>query len=250
MDRQLLLDYAIYCHGEVSRIYGMIRNNISVPYSHYEGNYITILDDSYPACLKELKMPPVVLFYKGDISLLKGDMLAVVGSRKASSYGLNITAEICSILREKATLVSGLAMGIDGAVHRSCIPFYKTIGVSGCGIDRIYPSVNRQLYQEMALTQLIISEYPAQEKPLRYHFPIRNRIIAALGKALIVTEANMKSGTFLTVNEALDLNREIYAVPHRMDMEKISGTNYLIQQGAEVLNDEEDVRKILKLFDK
>ena len=250
MNRELLLDYAIYCHGEVSKMYSMINNNIAVPSGNYEGRYITILDEEYPECLKELKMPPYVLFYKGDISLLKGDMLSVVGSRKASSYGIHVTAQICNILREKATLVSGLAMGIDAAVHRSCIPFYKTIGVSGCGIESIYPSVNRQLYQEMALTQLIISEYPDHEKPLRYHFPIRNRIIAALGKALIVTEANMKSGTFLTVNEALDLDREIYAVPHRMDIEKISGTNYLIQQGAEILNEEEDIRKILKLFDK
>ena len=249
MTRNELLDYALFCDGNIQKMLQMMKKNEKAPSSEYDGDYITILDEAYPQELLELSVPPLVLFYKGDISLLKGDKISVVGSRIPSRYGCNVTKEICSILSQKATLISGMAKGIDALVHSSCIPFAKTIGVLGCGIDVIYPKENRSLFREMALTQLIISEYPANVKPEKYHFPVRNRIIAALGNSLVVTEAGMKSGTFLTVNEALGLNKDIYVVPYPL-LGEMSGCNYLIQQGANILADFSDVKKILNFIDK
>lgn len=193
---------------------------------------ITIVDDDYPRVLRQLRCPPYVLFYKGNKEILHNRLTAVVGSRASSPYGEEVTREIVSCLNRKYTTVSGLARGIDALVHRQSL---HTIGVSGCGLDICYPKENERLYHYMAERQLIISEYPPGVRPLKEHFPFRNRIIAALGEQLIVTQAAIKSGTMLTVNEALELGRDVYTVPYRLSDPDGAGCNYLIQQGANVI---------------
>jgi len=249
MTREELITLAVKYDGNYRRMYQAIQMKEIVEVIPYEGNALTILDKEYPKEFLELKEPPLVLFYIGDLSLLKTNKISVVGSRFPSAYGKVTTRRICEMLSNGVTLVSGMAKGIDAVVHKSCLPFGRTIGVLGCGIDYIYPRENDYLYSEMKLTQLLISEFPGKTPPYKYHFPFRNRLIAALGKVLIVTEANMKSGTFLTVNEALNLNRDVYAIPYPLS-EDVSGCNYLIQQGANLICEYDEIVKLKNVFDK
>jgi len=193
---------------------------------------ITILDEDYPKQLLQLKYPPYVLFYEGKRELLKRRMCAVVGSREPSDYGTKATEMVVNSLRDNYVIVSGMARGIDSIAHRRAL---DTIGVLGNGLDVCYPSCNRALYDYMKKEQLLITEYPKGVLPERYHFPFRNRIIAALGEKVAVTQAGLKSGSMLTVNEALNLSREIYAVPYRLTDKEGCGCNRLIGQGANVV---------------
>ena len=136
-----------------------------------------------------------------------------------------------------------MAKGIDAVAHYQAIKNGRSIGILGCGIDRVYPKENLMLFQLMKDHQLLLSEYPGLVAPHRHHFPFRNRLIAALGSCLIVTEAQIKSGTLLTVNEALELNREVYVVPYNLGNEE-SGCNYLIKQGANIITEVNDLLKI------
>ena len=202
---------------------------------------ITIFDQCYPKQLLQLQYPPLVLFYKGNIELLKEDKMAVVGSRKAFRYGIEMTKDIVNKIKDDYVIVSGMAKGIDGVAHKCAS---KTIGVLGNGLDVIYPKENYDLYQYMGKNQLLISEYPYGVQPERYHFPFRNRIIAGLAKGVIVTQASTKSGTMLTVNEALALNRDVYAVSYPYNIAD-NGCNLLIEQGA-ILLDIDNIRYMLK----
>jgi len=204
---------------------------------------ITILDQDYPKELLQLKKPPFVLFYEGNINLLKGRKVAIIGSRKASRYGVYVTKEIVKKLNDRYIIVSGLAKGIDANAHMAA---HKTIAVLGNGLDVFYPYENEFLYKALKQSQLVISEYPLGVKPEKYHFPFRNRIIAALSEKIIVTEASAHSGTMLTVNEGLALNKEIYAVPYPFTTEEKVGCNILIEAGASIITSE----NINCIFDK
>ncbi len=193
---------------------------------------ITVFDEDYPPELLELKYPPYVLFYRGDPQLLKGRKVAVVGSRDCSEYGELCTRSIVRALRNDFTVVSGMARGIDSVAHKNAL---RTIGVLGNGVDVVYPEGNRKLYERMAEEQLLISEYPASMACRRENFPFRNRIIAALSEAVIVPEARIRSGSMITVRHALDLGRDIYAVPHRLTDVNGSGCNRLLQLGASMI---------------
>ena len=230
--RENLIRLAIENEGDYFRIRRALERKEEADQSIPVQQALTILDGEYPKKLLELRYPPYVLFYEGDLDLLKGKMVSIVGSRESCSYGEWITREIVKNLRYDYAIVSGMAKGIDSVAHSSA---RNTIGILGNGLDVIYPRVNEQLYGYMKKYQLLLSEYPAGVKPLREHFPFRNRIIAALGEAVIVTQAKEKSGTMLTVNEALAINKEVYAVPYNIDDESGSGCNQLIQQGANVI---------------
>lgn len=195
---------------------------------------ITILDADYPSLFRELANPPLVLFYKGNRALLKEKTVAVIGSRNASAYALRMTGALCKELKKKYTIVSGLAKGIDAAAHRSALDA-KTIAVLGNGIDYIYPLLNKELTLEIAEKQLLLSEYPGKVLPLAAHFPFRNRLIAALGTKVFVMQSSSHSGTLTTVNEALNLNRDIYALPFAIDDPCGYGTNMLIAEGANLI---------------
>lgn len=205
--------------------------------------YTTILSSDYPELLKTLYKPPFALFYLGDLSLAKdcGKNVSVVGSRDCSQYGINMTRSIVSEIANQYNIVSGLAAGIDTVAHQTAIDVGgKTIAVLGGGIEYCYPSSNRMLYEEIKRFHLVISEYPGNHVPDFYKFPRRNRIIAALSRGTIVTEAYDKSGSLYTVGFALDTNRLVLCVPYPADAHSecnrlIAGGAYLIENGKDAL---------------
>lgn len=241
--REQILYYACKYHGDWNKIAQAIAHHEDWEVIVYQGHYICIVDDDYPKCLKQLNYAPWILFYEGNLAYLKDAMVSIIGSRIMSSYGEKMTTLIVNQLKNKYVIISGLAKGIDACAHQNALD-YKTIAVIGNGIDYAYPKDNYLLYEEIIANHLILSEYPNGTKPLAYHFPWRNRIIAALGSSLIVVEAKLKSGTMLTVNEAITLNKPIYAVPHHYDEIIGKGCNLLISQGANIIIDELDLENI------
>ena len=227
MDRNKLISYSYYYLGEYEAIVKAIQNNIDVPLVNIE-NAITVFDSNYPKSFFNLKYPPFVIYYKGDIKLLNEDAIAIVGSRLPCIYALEATR--CLTIKNKdKVIVSGLAKGIDACAHNNAI---KTIGVLGCGIDYIYPRCNYDLIKKIEKQGLIISEYPSYSKPLGYHFPFRNRLIACLSQKVYVMQSNLKSGTMTTVNEALELGKEVKVLPYDIFDENGINNNRLINEGA------------------
>ncbi len=239
MEREKLIALAIKYKGNYRMLYEALRKGEDAPMPK-DVAAITIFDKDYPKRLRELALPPLVLFYRGDRRLIKEEMVAVIGSRKMEDYASRATKDLVSSLKKRYTVISGLALGVDGMAHH-CALTHKTIGVIGCGIDRIYPAANKELYEAMSKRHLIISEYPGDIAPRAEHFPFRNRIIAALATKVFVMQASLRSGTFITVNEAIELDREIYALPYDIYDEAGKGTNLLIEEGARmILPDEFD----------
>lgn len=197
-------------------------------------NYVTYSSSLYPEKLKYITNPPYVIFYKGDISLLDYNMVAIVGSRKNTSYGEQVTKFITSELYNISYgVISGVAAGIDSIAHREILSMGgKTIGVLGCGIDIIYPRFNRYLYDKISEKGLLISEFLPGTKPMAYNFPRRNRIISALSNGVIVIEASSKSGSLITVDYALNQSKDVMVVPGPIFNESSKGCNLLIHQGA------------------
>ena len=229
MKKNQLLYYSIKYQGNYFKIKNALLNNEPYHVIRSKNNYFTILDKEYPLSLKRLKQPPYILYYLGDISLLKNSLISIVGSRNATNYGKKMTSLIVEDLNKDYTIVSGMALGIDKIAHQSAL---NTIAVLGSGINYVYPYSNLDLYNDLIKNHLVISEYPNFTKPKPYYFIARNRIVAALGEALIVTQATRISGTFSTVDYALDLGKNIYTIPYQMDDLSGSGCNYLLQEGA------------------
>jgi DNA processing protein len=203
-------------------------------YKWHQIKWITILDKNYPEYLKQIYNPPAILFYKGNLQLLRKNLLAVVGSRKNTSYGPLILDKLLpELISNEIVTVSGLAKGIDSIVHQKTIMLGgKTIAVIGTGLDYSYPYENRKLQKEMGTHHLVISEYPLGVKAQPYHFPMRNRIIAGLSLGTLVVEAKDHSGSLITANLALQEGREVFAVPGAITNPYSEGTNQLIMQGA------------------
>ena len=222
-----------------------IKNNEKISKVESIFGVITILDKEYPATLKQLRYPPFVLFYKGNPELLSQSAVSVIGSRQPESYGIEMTRKIVGNCNRKYVIVSGLAKGIDAIAHQEALNTQRyTIGVIGCGIDRIYPMENEELYHQMSKYGCIISEYPGYTPPRRHHFPFRNRLIAALSEKCIVTAATLKNGTMLTVNEALTLGKEVICIPYPIGSANGEGCNLLISQGASILTNAADFAMI------
>ena len=195
-------------------------------------NFITIKDDVYPECLKEISNPPLKLYYKGNLDLLKEErLIAVVGTRNPSSYGkLCCEYMVKKMSRANITIVSGFAKGIDSIAHRaSLLTGGKTIAVIASGLDIVYPASNLSLYREIEEKGLILSEYEAGVKPFKSNFPQRNRIIAGLSKGTIVVESKDRGGSLITADLALEFNRDVYAVPGDVFSEYSKGCNNLIR---------------------
>ncbi|WP_304652083.1 DNA-processing protein DprA [uncultured Ligilactobacillus sp.] len=215
-----------------------IQQNLKV--SHF----LTILDKRYPLQLQEIYSPPVVLFYQGDIELLDSKKrLGVVGARQCSSYALQaLTQLLPNVIQQKLILVSGLAKGVDGLSHQLALKHHgKTIAVIGNGLDVSYPSCNRTLQTQIAHTGLLLSEYPLGSRPLKYHFPLRNRIIAGLCQTVLVVEARHHSGSLITANLALQENRNVLALPGRINDIYSTGCNELIAAGAKPVLNSNDI---------
>lgn len=222
-------------HGDWRRIAKAIKDNEDVAEHDIKENYLTIFDEKYPQAFRNLRYPPWVIFYQGDLSLLQKPLMSIVGSRVIDAYAYEMTVWCASALAQQSCLVSGLACGVDALVHEIGLKFNKTIGIIGSGMDHCYPAENAFLYARMKKEGLIISEYPHEVKVAKHHFPWRNRLIAALGKSLYVTAAKIKSGTMHTVNEALELGKDVYCVPYPLNDELGQGCNLLIQQGANII---------------
>ena len=197
----------------------------------------------YPTRLRALSDPPPLLFLQGQARLLALPAVAVVGSRRATEGGRR-TAEILGarLAQGGVTVVSGMALGIDGAAHRGALSVGgNTVAVLGCGLGVVHPPSHRSLLNRIAARGLVVSEFLPGEPALPFHFPRRNRIIAALAEAVIVVEAGERSGALITVEHALDLGRDILAVPGSVENPQCRGSNGLLRDGARILLDPEGV---------
>lgn len=197
----------------------------------------------YPALLKEISDPPIVLYVKGDRSVLATDSkLAVVGTRRISTYGKLATEHILSGLPSSMCIVSGLALGIDGVAHRMALQKnIPTVAVLGCGVDIIAPPSHRELYEQIVKKGLVISEMPPGFRPTKGLFPARNRIISGLSQVTLVIEAPRHSGALITARCATEQGREVATVPGSIFSEHTQGPHYLLQQGASLVTTTEDV---------
>ena len=210
---------------------------------------LTILDNEYPPYLKEVYMPPFVLFYRGDISLLNNPIknIAVVGTRKPTDYAVKATKEIVKGIAKDYYVVSGMANGIDAIAHNEAMNSGgRTIAVLGHGFNYCYPSENSRIYRKMQKHHLVITEYPPTCPPSQDNFPVRNRIIAQISKAVLITEGGKRSGTFITANFAVHYNREVMCVPSSNLNESLC--NLLIREGAILIENSDQVKEIMERF--
>ena len=213
-----------------------------------DAEVITIKDDIYPENLKYIADPPVALYIKG--TLRKDEVyIAVVGSRKASSYGLETAQRLSwELAANGVTIVSGMARGIDSKAHWGALSGGgRTIAVLGCGIDIIYPPENAELMEKICKLGAIISEYAPGTPPIAVNFPARNRIISGLSQGVAVIEASEKSGSLITAEYALDQGREVYAVPGNINSFNSTGTNKLLKDGAKLVTNGGDILEDLKI---
>ena len=211
---------------------------------------INIQDNRYPHALKQIYDPPPVLYIKGD--LIREDNLAIsiVGSRQCSFYGQEQSSRFAHFLGSAGlTICSGMARGIDTAAHQGALSAGgRTIAVQGCGLGHIFPPENKRLFELISESGACISELPINFEPLAVNFPPRNRIIAGLSLGTIVVEAGLRSGALLTANAAIDYNREVMAVPGKIDSPLSKGAHQLIKQGAKLIESVEDIMEALGYY--
>lgn len=201
---------------------------------------LTLSDDDYPLSLLQMPDPPPLLYVKGEIP--EAPALAIVGSRKATFYGLGAAEQLAhDLAAQGVTVVSGMARGIDTAAHKGALKAGKTIAVLGCGLDICYPPENKALYRLISEQGGIISEFPLGTKPDRGNFPRRNRIISGLAAGVLLVEAAEKSGSLITADYALEQGKEVFAVPGMITSRQSYGTNRLIQEGAKLVQKAEDI---------
>jgi len=220
-----------------------VKNEISLA-SKLKTRIITIDSDEYPDFLRKIHSPPNVIYCRGEFFDLNNCfMVSMVGTRKATNYGKTCAYNIAKELsNEGAVVVSGMAMGIDAKAHEGALCGKSpTIAVLGCGVDICYPKINAPIMKEIINKGLIISEYPLSQKAEKFHFPERNRIIAGLSRATIVVEADIKSGSLITAKQAMEENRDIFAVPGNINSIYSKGTNYLLKDGAHLMTTARDV---------
>jgi DNA processing protein len=203
---------------------------------------ITLADEGYPHLLKNICDPPVCLYVRGKI-LNDEPCVGVVGSRKASGYGVSVAKKISSELSQyHICVISGMARGIDTAAHLGALSVGgRTIAVFGCGLDIVYPPENKKLMERIIENGAVISEYPPGVLPAPHHFPIRNRIVSGMSAGILVVEAGEKSGSLITAQLALEQGRDVYALPGNVISINSKGTNKLIQDGAKLVTSVQDI---------
>ncbi len=258
---RLLLDYfdplALACNASASLLQGLlsvtreqaeqVRNPLTVDVRNevasLRDRVIVLGDETYPLLLREIVDPPLALHFRGDVSLLARPSLAIVGSRRASPYGINVTAHLArQIASVGIAIVSGGARGIDAAAHHAALEANgATIAVLGTGIDVVYPTSNRRLFQRIEERGLIVSEFPPGAPPKAEHFPMRNRVISGLTRGTVIVEATSKSGSLITARMAAEQGRDVFAVPGSIFSAGSEGTHRLVQYGAKLVHDANDV---------
>jgi DNA processing protein len=218
----------------------------------------TLGDAHYPAELLQLADPPLMVYVMGQTERTLGNAVAIVGSRNPTPQGAQTAEQFGEALSTAGLcVVSGLALGVDGAAHKGALrggvsvaadgQHWHTVAVVGTGLDRVYPRQHQALAAQIALQGLLISEYHLGTAPLAHNFPKRNRIIAALGLGTLVVEAALKSGSLITAKMALDLNREVLAIPGSIHATQSHGCHALIRQGAKLVENANDVLEELQL---
>jgi DNA processing protein len=200
-------------------------------------------EPGYPPLLRDLHDPPPTLHIRGELEALSSPGVAVVGARSCSAYGAQVARAVARDLAAVGlVVVSGLARGVDGEAHRGALESGgRTIAVLGCGIDRDYPRSHSELARRIVVAGAVVSEYPPGVEPAPWRFPARNRIIAGLALATIVVEARERSGALITADFALELGRDVFAVPGEITSGLSAGTNDLLRQGAAPLTSVQDV---------
>jgi len=214
-------------------------NNASlVPYTY----------SSYSKLLAQVDDPPLALFAMGDISLLNEPLVGIVGSRRPTPIGAKVTRQISQELSELGiVIVSGMALGVDGLAHQGALDRDSaTVAVMGCGLDVVYPSSHKRLFEEIQFSGLLISEYPPGMRPSKYTFPERNRIVSGLSMGVVIIEAAEKSGTLITSRLAMEQNREVMVLPGSALSSQYRGSHQLIKNGAALVTASDDVLFILK----
>lgn len=205
---------------------------------------ITLFDARYPPLLRETYDPPVLLYAKGDLDrALRQPAISVVGSRQCSTYGRNVAEMLARELAEReVTIISGLARGIDTAAHRGALDGRGlTVAVMGTGLDAVYPKENRKLADRIAESGALVTEFPLETPPLSQNFPFRNRVISGLALGVLVIEGAERSGSLITARMAYEQGRDVFAVPGNITSSKSFGPNYLIKDGAKLVQTWRDV---------
>jgi len=204
---------------------------------------VTIDDAAYPELLRQIHLPPPVLFVRGTLLETDRDAVAIVGTRQISPYGRTVTGDIATGLAQSGvTVVSGMAIGVDGVAHQAALDAGgRTIAVLGSGLRQVYPAEHRRLAERIAEQGAVISDYLPDTKPDARNFPARNRIISGLSRGVVVTEAPEKSGALITVDFAADQGRDVCAVPGPIGASKSAGCNRLIRDGAFLVRSAQDV---------
>lgn len=213
-------------------------------------NVLTIFDDEYPANLKEISDAPYVLYVRGNLEKQDARSVAIVGTRMMTSYGREVTQRLATELANfGVTVVSGLALGVDAEAQRAALKANgRTIAVLASGLDIISPFANKTLALEFIKDNgALVSEYPLGYSPHPYDFPVRDRLISGMAKAVVVTEGRIKSGTFYTIKAAADQGRPVFAVPGPITSPTSEGPNYLIQNGAKLVTSSKDVMEELNM---
>ena len=208
------------------------------------GEALILTDDRYPALLRETYDPPIVIYCRGHFeTALSQPVVAIVGSRRCSTYGRNVAEKLSRELAERGvTVVSGLARGIDSAAHRGALEGGGlTVGVMGTGLDAVYPKENRKLAARIVEQGALITEFPLATPPVSQNFPFRNRVISGLAMGVLVVEGAERSGSLITARLAYEQGRDVFAVPGNITSAKSFGPNYLIKDGAKLVHTWRDV---------
>jgi len=204
---------------------------------------VPVTDPVYPEKLRGILDPPTLLFCRGDLALLASISVAVVGTRKPTPYGMAVAEKLSGDLATLGVgIISGMARGIDTAAHQGALRAGgKTIAVFGCGVDMVYPSENRKLYDEIAVRGLMVSEFPMGAPAFPQNFPIRNRIVSGMSSGVLVVEGAQYSGSAITARLAMDQGRDVFAVPGNITSKLSWAPNLLIRQGAKLVMDAQDI---------
>ena len=228
-----------------------LKNSVSEEYADYLINALdkkgvqvtTYLSDDYPKSFLEINLPPLVIYYKGDLSVVKKDLFAMVGSRKSLPLSLKLAQRYAKDLTDAGFgLVTGIAEGVDATVLKTALENdAKAVSVIAGGFDHIYPRQHAELVDRIAKIGLVISENPPETVPKAFHYPIRNRLIAALAKGVLIVSGGMKSGTFYTAEYANDFGKDLFAIPYSVDVVSGAGCNDLIKKGAMLTDTPQDI---------
>lgn len=232
----------------------LVRKQLSCPLEReleliqeYGCNIVTLYDAAYPQRLKEIDTPPLLLYIKGELKSEDAFSISLVGSRQAKDYGRRVSYQLSyQLARRGLTVVSGFAKGVDTCAHRGALEAEgRTIAVMGNGLSLIYPAVNSELAEQIEQSGALISEFPMGMKPIRDNFPRRNRLISGLTIGTVVVEASNRSGALITARHALDQGREVFAVPGEISSELSTGPHQLIDAGAKLISNADDLLEAL-----